>query len=418
VRSLIGTSATRWLTLALLGALALGVADFAEAKKKKKKKHDVPMAEIAPGYMRAPYLQALGTDSVTVAWVASDTGEPMVDFGPTTEFGSTVSAQSNDAHRAATLRGLQPGTWYFYQVRAGDRVLATGEGLRFRTDEGSADRSFNFFVTGDIGSKKEQGQIPTGASILRADPRPEMGILCGDIIYKKGNSKNYDRRLMRPWQDLFSQMSIWPALGNHDWKSDPAKNWEKEWYLPNNEHYYSFDYGNAHFIALDTRDGDLYDRENQVRWLERDLAEHQDADWLFVYYHHPGITCTYKKYNDAVVEYFIPLFDRYRVDVAFAGHAHTYERTYPLYRGEVVSEQQDPQYVDPQGTIYIVSGAGAKPKKKKPTTLCGPTATFRDNTLLWTQVLIEGSTCTIRTWTSEGDELVDEVIIRKTDVSG
>ena len=118
------------------------------------------------------------------------------------------------------------------------------------------------------------------------------------------------------------------------------------------------------------------------------------------------------------MEYFIPVFDRFRVDVAFTGHAHTYERTYPLYRGEVVSEQMDPQYVDPQGTIYIVSGAGAKPKKGKPTKLCGPTAVFRDNTLLWTQVFIEGPTCTIRTWTSEGDELVDEVIIRKSDLSG
>ena len=115
------------------------------------------------------------------------------------------------------------------------------------------------------------------------------------IVYSRGRSSDYDRRLMRPWKDLLCSIPVWPALGNHDWKSPPEDNWEQEWYLPNNEHYYSFDYANAHFIALDTRDGDLYDRGNQVRWLEQDLVENADADWIFVYYHHPGITCTYKR---------------------------------------------------------------------------------------------------------------------------
>ena len=118
MRSLICSSAGRWLSLLLLAAIALGTADFAEAKKKNKTK--APMAEIAPGYMRAPYLQSLATDSVTIAWVASDPGEPMVDFGQTANFGSSVPARSNGSHRAALLTGLQPGTRYFYQVRAGD----------------------------------------------------------------------------------------------------------------------------------------------------------------------------------------------------------------------------------------------------------------------------------------------------------
>ena len=398
--------------------LSLAFATGSEAKKKKKnKKADPPMAEIEPGYMRSPYLQSMGTDSVIIAWVASDSGEPQLDFGISPEFGTTVLAKSDGAHRAATLLGLQPGTQYYYQVRAGDRVLATGKSLQFRTDAGADNRKFSFFVTGDIGSKTGD-QVYTRDSILRAPVKPDLGILCGDVIYKKGHSNNYDRRLMRPWQDIFSQFCVWPALGNHDWKSDPKDNWEKEWYLPNNEHYYSFNYGNAHFIALDTRDGDIYDRQNQVRWLEQDLEANKDADWLIVYFHHPGITCTYKKYNDAVVESFVPIFDRYRVDVVFSGHAHTYERTFPIMNGNTVSTDMDPNYVDPEGTVYIVSGAGAKPKSGKPTKMCGPTAFYRDETILWTQAFIEAETCTIRTWSSKTDELIDEVVIRKSGLSG
>jgi len=387
---------------------------FDTGKKKSKKKDSVPLAEIAPGYMRAPYLQGLSQDSVVVAWMASDHGQPAIDYGVTLEYGQTVLASvDGDDRRVATLRGLTPGTRYYYRVRAGDRILAEGTQYSFETDAGPTDRSFNFFVTGDIGDDDGRQKF-TAEAILEANSRPELGILCGDIVYSDGLSRHYDQRLMRPWKDLLCTIPVWPALGNHDWKSPPEDNWEQEWYLPNNEHYYSFNYANAHFIALDTRDGDLYEPAEQVRWLEQDLAANVGADWIFVYYHHPGITCTYKKDNDAVINNFLPLFDRYRVDVVFTGHAHTYERLYPIYHGVPVNKEQDPHYTDPAGTIYIVSGAGGKYKKGKPTTYCGPTAFFRDETLLWTQVFVDGPTSTIRTWESKNGDLIDEVVVTKT----
>ena len=90
------------------------------------------------------------------------------------------------------------------------------------------------------------------------------------------------------------------------------------------------------------------------------------------------------------------------------------ERLYPIYDGAPVNEEQDPYYTDPEGTIYIVSGAGGKYKEDKPTKHCGPTAFFRDEVLLWTQVFVEGPTCTIRTWESLSGDPVDEVVITKT----
>jgi hypothetical protein len=369
--------------------------------------------EIAPGYIRAPYLQSLSKDSTMIIWIATDTGQPAVDYGETLEYGLTVQAQLDVDRQVAILRNLKPGTRYYYRIRAGNRILAQGPRFNFQTDAGIINQSFNFFVTADVGDKRLRHRY-TAESILNTTPRPELGILCGDIVYNKGQASYYDKRLMQPWKDLFCTIPVWPALGNHDWKSSPADNWEREWYLPNNEHYYSFDYGNAHFVALDTRDGSIYDRANQVRWLERDLAANVNKDWIFVYYHHPGITCTYKGHNDAVIEHFLPLFDRYKVDVVFNGHAHTYERLYPIYKGSPVNQEQDPYYTDPQGIIYIVTGAGGKYKKNKPTKLCGPTAFYRDEVLLWTQVFVDGLTCTIRTWESESGDFVDEVEITKT----
>jgi len=373
-----------------------------------------PFAYNAEGYERAPYLQSLSEDSTLIAWVTSDRRQAAVDYGETLDYGKTAVASVEGNRRVATLRGLKRGTRYYYRVRAGDRVLAAGPEFSFQTDAGPADRSFNFFVTADIG-RWAGWQKLTAESILRADPRPELGILPGDIVYRKGRSSDYDQRLMRPWKDLLSSTPVWPTLGNHDWKSPPEDNWRREWYLPNNEHYYSFNYANAHFIALDTGgSGELYEAANQVRWLEQDLAANADADWIFVYYHYPGFTCTYKKNTRSVIEHLMPLFDRYDVDVVFNGHAHTYERLYPIHDGIPVNREQDPHYTDPDGTIYIVSGAGGLPKKGRPTKLCGPTAFFRDEVPLWTQVIVDGPTCTIRTWASLSGELIDEVVITKT----
>jgi hypothetical protein len=414
----IGRTATAAVTFCLAWSLATIVLaghrdDDDDEDSESSRGPVLPLTEITPGFLRAPYLQSLGADSVLVAWMASDAAAPAVEYGTTPEFGTTVTATSDGNRRVAVLRGLAPGTRYYYRVRAGDRVMGSNPPYSFSTDAGPSDRSFTFFATGDVGDGDGQ-QAYTASSILRAEPRPEMGIIAGDVVYSAGRSSDYDRNLMRPWRDLFANLPVWPALGNHDWKSPPDENWSNEWYLPNNEHYYSFDYANAHFVALDTRDGDIYDAKNQVAWLEKDLQSHAGAGWVFVYFHHPGITCTYKKNNTAVIANFLPVFDRYKVDVVFMGHAHTYERLYPLRDGRPVDVDQDPHYTDPDGTLYVVSGAGGKVKKGKHTKRCGPTAFARDETILWTSVQVDGSKCTIRSYESRTDKLVDEVTLTKS----
>ena len=385
-------------------------------KKKNKKQTQAVFAQLPAGVLRMPYLQGLATDSVLVAWIATADGVPAVDYGTSPSFGATVAATSDGARRAALLRGLTPGTTYFYRVRSGDRTLAEGPEFTFKTDAGRKDSRFTFFVTGDVGDPDGE-HAKTAASILRATPQPELGLICGDVVYDDGRSEDYDVNLMLPWKGLLCRIPVWPALGNHDWHVDPNENFRSEWYLPNNEHYYSYDWGTAHFIALDTRDSEIYDVDNQVRWLEQDLQSHRSADWTFVFYHHPGLTCTYKGNTAKVVERLLPVFDRYNVDVVFNGHAHTYERLYPIRDRKPVDMAQDPNYVDPKGTIYIVSGAGSKVKTGEPTHRCGPTAFFRDATVLWTLVDVDGGRCSIRSRTSDGDKPVDEVTITKTRLS-
>jgi len=360
---------------------------------------------------RAPYLQMLAKTSVVVVFRTAEAVTVEVDYGTTSSFGSTTSGGSAQKH-AVALTGLTPGQRYYYRLRVGSDVLVQGGDYFFDTDAGVGDDEFSFFTTGDIGQSGGK-QEETAARILQTSPRAEMGLICGDVVYPDGESGDYDSYLMKPWATMMSNMAIYPALGNHDWHVDPENHFVQEWVLPNNEHYYSYDRGNAHFIALDTRDGDIYDRAAQVEWLRADLEANKDAQWTFVYYHHPGYTCTYKGNERSVIDNFHPLFDEYGVDVVFMGHAHTYERLYPVHAGVPLNQNQEPNYTDPQGTIYIVSGCGAK-LNSSTTRDCDLNAVAIDGTFMFTHVNVRGAVVTIRTIESLTGVERDTVTINKS----
>ncbi len=50
---------------------------------------------------------------------------------------------------------------------------------------------------------------------------------------------------------------------------------------------------------------------------------------------------------------FLPVFDKYNVDLVLAGHDHAYSRSYKLKDGVKVSD-------DEKGTVYVVSVSGPK----------------------------------------------------------
>jgi hypothetical protein len=368
---------------------------------------------------RHPYPQSPKTDRVTLMWRTATPAAQTIDYGIGGFTQSYVEPVAVTAHEV-TLTGLQPNRNYVYRLREGATIVTDPQiQYGFRTDGGRSDTDYTFFVTGDVGEDSPDiaRQHFTDDMVRAISPRAEFGLLCGDIIYPDGESSMYDQCLMTPWRNLMASVPMFPALGNHDWHVDPELNFRKEWALPNNEHYYSFDWGNGHFIALDTADGFLYDEVNQLAWLEADLrAARGRAQWVFVYYHHPIYTCTYKENLPDLQRKLWPLFDMYKVDIVFNGHAHTFERLYPLVNGVPQNQDQNPSYVDPQGTMYIVTGAGGKFNNDagEETTFCGPTAAFVDHKILFTQVFVFDQTLYVMTFDSMTGAVLDWTRISKT----
>lgn len=139
-----------------------------------------------------------------------------------------------------------------------------------------------------------------------------------------------------------SKATLWPVRGTHE---EDAVLYRALFDLPNNELYYSFDYGNAHFIVLDTENQE--GQPAMLEWLKRDLAGNH-SDWTFVFYHTPtfnvgGHGSTWGRDD------FLPVLEAYGVDFVITGHSHIYERFLPI----------GPAGKKP--VIHIVSGGGGAP---------------------------------------------------------
>jgi hypothetical protein len=320
--------------------------------------------------IRKPYLQTVFADSVSILWKTSNAAQSChIMYGLDsliTKVDGTLDRQRVNTMNEVTINGLELGKKYFYSVYTNDSLLVSGEDYYFITSPDSTANKFSFYAMGDIGQPKHRGGFPdvTAYQIDHLENRPDFGLGLGDIIYLAGESEVADKYLFDHMALINRNIPFYPALGNHDWRSAPDKNFEQEWKLPNNEHYYSFEHANAYFIALDSRDGNLYEVEKQSKWLKQTLVEAQSKyDWIFVYLHHNGKTCTYKPNYDAVIKLY-PLFAKYNVDLVLNGQAHTFERPHPYdASGDVIEQYRNNTNSYPainDGFIQITTGAGGK----------------------------------------------------------
>jgi hypothetical protein len=204
------------------------------------------------------------------------------------------------------------------------------------------------------------------------------------------------------------------------------------------EMWYSFDWDNVHFVAFNSNLLQEPDRRgigpghSLYEWMENDLAAAEadpEIDWLVVFGHFsPYVHGQGDGHasNAGVREVFEDLFVDYGVDLFFAGHQHSYQRTLPVANnGANVDESScgDPPYAacdSPDYPIYVINGAGGS-HLHTDTSVCGTPkpATcnpWRGNVVTGeygaVRVEVEGRELTLRFVTPEGVTL-DQVTIEK-----
>jgi Calcineurin-like phosphoesterase/Purple acid Phosphatase, N-terminal domain len=144
--------------------------------------------------------------------------------------------------------------------------------------------------------------------------------------------------------------------------------------------WYAFTAGSVRVISIANDDVTYQDGGNsyvrgyssgaQKAWLEKELAatrDNHDIDWVVVCMHQVAIS-TADKFNGAdlgIREEWVPLFDKYNVDLVVCGHEHHYERSHPI-RGQEANRTLTPKPVavatdvidTTKGTVHMVIGGG------------------------------------------------------------
>ena len=313
---------------------------------------------------RGPYVQLGSVDSILIVWQTFPESQGAVEFGLTESLGTRVESATVAREHSVHLTGLAPGTSYYYRILDSRRPLSLV--TQFQTSPGPDDTAFSFLVLGDSGSGTTA--MTQVASLVNASTA-SFGLHTGDVVYPNGEEQLYDPMFFWPYAPFLARSVLYMSLGNHDLHTDDGAPYLNNFYLPANnvnatERYYSFDYGHAHFVALDTN-LPIGPGTAQYLWLEQDLATTAQP-WKFVFFHHPpysaGFTATDGRQaplrSSAVRLSLVPLFERFGVNIVFSGHAHSYERTFPMLQNTPTNGDQEPNYVDPPGPIYVVTGGG------------------------------------------------------------
>jgi predicted MPP superfamily phosphohydrolase len=292
---------------------------------------------------RGPYLQNPSSTSMVIKWrnIESETGR--VSYGTVPgALNRFVERKSVSIDHEILLKKLVPNTQYYYRVNG----VADKE-FTFTTPpvEGIAQPT-RIWILGDAGradlkarSVKESFYNFNGSSTT------DLVVMLGDNAYKSGTDKEYQEAFFDMFAPTISSTPVMPVIGNHDVIADGGATYFDIFTLPvdgktggvpsSTEAYYSFNYSNIHFVALDSEISNRSTAGAMYNWLIADLAAN-DQDWTVVYFHHPPYsrgTHNSDSGSSAMTDMrrnYTPVFEQYGVDLVFSGHSHNYERSFPI----------------------------------------------------------------------------------------
>jgi uncharacterized protein (TIGR03437 family) len=317
-----------------------------------------------------PFLQSVGEDRATIVWATAEefagcevrfsgNGQPVRSASSSVRefFPSDTELSSPFYLHKSVLTGLEPNTDYAYEVLGDAQYLAGGSGFRFRTAGSGA---FSFLAFGDSGSGTAE---QLALARLMEQERPSFVLPLGDLAYMTGTFEQFQSRYFGIYRELMKRVAFFPCLGNHDYMTRSGFPYLTLHDVPSPQsvppgdrgRYYSFDWGNAHFIALDSNDPLVYAAQGtgpMLEWLENDLRNTRKF-WKIAYVHHAPYAAGVNEndpLSDLVRRHVVPILERYGVALVLSGHEHSYQRSYPMRGGEAVN--------DGEGTVYLTSGGG------------------------------------------------------------
>ncbi len=308
----------------------------------------------APGsgtLARGPYLQMARPTAMTVRWRSSQAITGRVKYGTTVgSLANTVNEASATTDHVIDLTGLSPNTTYFYSVGSAFDTLIGDATTTFTTPPvvGTAANT-RVWVLGDAGTASSNQTAVRDAFYTWTGSRtPNMVLQLGDNAYNSGLDSEFQAGMFNIYGTMLKKTPFWSCLGNHETNQSTSfvntypyfdiytfpTSGECGGVASGTEHYYSFNYGNIHFISLDSMTASRSATGAMATWLTNDLAS-TTATWIVAFFHHPPYTKGSHN-SDTETELIemrtniLPILENGGVDLVLCGHSHCYERSYLL----------------------------------------------------------------------------------------
>lgn len=277
----------------------------------------------------------------------------------------------------ASLEDLSPGRKYEYRIVSADRAsewrpLVTpplgSAGVASSADDDTARAADGYtaliFPDSQSSDYSDWEGVARGAFSRNTDAA--FFINMGDLV-DNGEDHTQWQAWLAAVEPLSAAIPVAPVMGNHecytiDWQTRLPEAYLHYFAVPDNgsayfsRYYYSFDYGDVHYIVLNTQEDEVAEFkqgliDEQIEWLRRDVAASQ-AKWRVVLMHRDVLR--YRIHGrpertegvEYVGEVFMPIFDELGIDIVFTAHLHTYRNRGRLYAGRRAE----------RGPLYILTG--------------------------------------------------------------
>jgi hypothetical protein len=302
-----------------------------------------------PTVSRGPYLQMGTPSSVVVRWRTSTTTDSVVRYGLSPgALTSTANLPGLATEHIVPVAGLAAGTTYYYSIGTTSGPLAGDSTYFFVTAPAvGSSRPTRIWVIGDSGTADANAAAVRNAyATFNGSRYTDLWLMLGDNAYSSGTDGEFQSAVFNMYPSFLRQTVLWPTLGNHDGISADSATQSGPYYdifsLPaqaeagglasGTEAYYSFDYGNMHFVCLESYETDRSAAGPMMTWLRNDVAA-TNKPWIIAFWHHPPYTKGSHN-SDTEIELIemrqnaLPILEAAGVDLVLTGHSHSYERSF------------------------------------------------------------------------------------------
>ena len=357
--------------------------------------------------VRGPYLNSGSPTGGVVRWRTSAISDGLVYYGTDLSNLTNVAQETSVTNEhIVQLAGLEPGTKYYYSIGSAAYRLVGG------TNDGG---NYWFKSSPEVGTRKptrlwvlgDAGTAGNSSPTLQASTRDsfyafaatngpaDMVMMLGDNAYNSGTDAEHQAAVFDMYPTTLRNLFLWPTLGNHETAQSTTttdfpylhifslpKAGEVGGVPSGTEKYYSYDYGNIHFVCLDSMTSGQTADTPMANWLRSDL-ESTSQEWIIVFFHHPPYTKA--SHNSDTEQDLVrirqnlnPILETNGVDLVLSGHSHAYERSVLLnghyglantIRPEMKIDAGDgrdegtgpyQKNAQGQGTVYTVAGSSGQ----------------------------------------------------------